>query len=588
MSQVRNLRAMFESKGESCSPDRGRSPVLGLSLVGDPPRPLSKIRTNFVAVEKDGRIGLQRESNIEPTKTSVVTPATSAPTIISSTPNPVGKQPDLKTSSVAQEEAGSSRAIKCSASIASSHTRSSPASPVIAAKDAATPGNVKLEPEPSQSKLQPSKAEESKQGKLAATKSFATKVVSSKLPHKEGTSSTAKKSSVTAVKSPKPPAATDTNLSQKSTKREPRGTRESAKKVASIPSRSKTPVARSQAQAQTQVTSNTRKPPAAHAKHSSIPIVKSPTKQTSSSSLAAQSSSISRTGKPSFSDLRTAARSSSTKPADRSTSRASSVAPTIRRQPSSFDVKNQRPSLGLPPKKKETAVRQPPKEVDEGLLARMMRPTQSSQSKMTEKAPVTPPRKNNTSPRRPPTRNESAGNRRDRSAPSSAQRVPRPLSSLASPSRLNHKPPIVSPTLKFDDASSTVTGPAVTHVEEVTVSLSTTTIVDLGQSLLHTKDSNLNDGIRGSFDGAIPDVDIPKTPEALPSLETSTVTPNDVIDMEHLNSREPIEQLLDGTAAALQGVNANLGLEKQDDTSADGDVFGVPTKSIELHDFETY
>ncbi|KAG6017761.1 hypothetical protein E4U54_003583 [Claviceps lovelessii] len=70
MSQVKNLRAMFENKGDSSPPDRGRSPGVPLSKKqddgtsqGGSPRPLSKVRTNFVAVEKDGRIGLKREES---------------------------------------------------------------------------------------------------------------------------------------------------------------------------------------------------------------------------------------------------------------------------------------------------------------------------------------------------------------------------------------------------------------------------------------------------------------------------------------------------------------------------------------------
>ncbi|KAG6000396.1 hypothetical protein E4U21_005489 [Claviceps maximensis] len=72
MSQVKNLRAMFENKGDSSPPDRGRSPSIPLSRKqndgtspGGSPRPLSKVRTNFVAVEKDGRLGLTRDRSDE-------------------------------------------------------------------------------------------------------------------------------------------------------------------------------------------------------------------------------------------------------------------------------------------------------------------------------------------------------------------------------------------------------------------------------------------------------------------------------------------------------------------------------------------
>jgi hypothetical protein len=66
---------------------------------------------------------------------------------------------------------------------------------------------------------------------------------------------------------------------------------------------------------------------------------------------------------------------------------------SLRRQNST--INRPRPSLGPPPKPK--AKDHPPtkkeKELDEGFLARMMRPTQASSSKVNEKTPTTPPRK---------------------------------------------------------------------------------------------------------------------------------------------------------------------------------------------------
>ncbi|EEY17779.1 predicted protein [Verticillium alfalfae VaMs.102] len=66
MSGVKNLRAMFEQKQDASPPerglDRGRSPGDSSTRSETPPRPLSKVRTNFIAVqEKDGRIGLRRD-----------------------------------------------------------------------------------------------------------------------------------------------------------------------------------------------------------------------------------------------------------------------------------------------------------------------------------------------------------------------------------------------------------------------------------------------------------------------------------------------------------------------------------------------
>ena len=53
-----SLRARFEQKGESTSPpSRGRSPAGPLGVTGDASRPISKVRTSFVAVEPTGQMG---------------------------------------------------------------------------------------------------------------------------------------------------------------------------------------------------------------------------------------------------------------------------------------------------------------------------------------------------------------------------------------------------------------------------------------------------------------------------------------------------------------------------------------------------
>ena len=69
-SGVRNIRAMFEAKSEYTSPpSRGRSPVGsdGTATRSTSSRPLSKVRTSFVAVERSGQLGpqlgLRRMSN---------------------------------------------------------------------------------------------------------------------------------------------------------------------------------------------------------------------------------------------------------------------------------------------------------------------------------------------------------------------------------------------------------------------------------------------------------------------------------------------------------------------------------------------
>ena len=57
---VQNLRAMFENKSETTTPpSRGRSPTGSESVTSGSSRPVSKIRTSFIAVERSGQVGLQ-------------------------------------------------------------------------------------------------------------------------------------------------------------------------------------------------------------------------------------------------------------------------------------------------------------------------------------------------------------------------------------------------------------------------------------------------------------------------------------------------------------------------------------------------
>ena len=69
---VRNIRAMFEAKNEQVSPpSRGRSPAGGSESVrSSSSRPISKVRTSFVAVEKSGLLGLRKASDVGDTSAS--------------------------------------------------------------------------------------------------------------------------------------------------------------------------------------------------------------------------------------------------------------------------------------------------------------------------------------------------------------------------------------------------------------------------------------------------------------------------------------------------------------------------------------
>ena len=109
--------------------------------------------------------------------------------------------------------------------------------------------------------------------------------------------------------------------------------------------------------------------------------------------------------------------------------------PSLRRQRST--ISRSRSSFGPPPKKQaqDHPVTKREREVDEGFLARMMRPTQSSSSKTADKAPVTPPRK--LAPVRRSLTNEGEGSaKRD----SSVKVVPALKTAASQPNGL-HAPP---------------------------------------------------------------------------------------------------------------------------------------------------
>jgi hypothetical protein len=94
---------------------------------------------------------------------------------------------------------------------------------------------------------------------------------------------------------------------------------------------------------------------------------------------------------------------------------------TLKRQSSTISQRP-RPSVGPPPKKTPQEVPTNKKEgpVDESFLARMMRPTQSSSSKTSDKAPLTPPRR---TAQRPSTSNTNRSSRRESSVRRQSQQA---------------------------------------------------------------------------------------------------------------------------------------------------------------------
>ncbi|KAM3451215.1 hypothetical protein MY3296_005471 [Beauveria thailandica] len=380
MSQVKNLRAMFESKGDTSPPDsRGRSPTGGspqhhhrpfgrprkqrllylhyqsmprdkchyltiASLAGysillvrswrrdgcspasatsEAPRPLSKIRTSFVAVEKDGRIGLKRDQSGESsvsrrrlsndTEPSLYRPrskmSTQDDSIRTPAPESIPEAPDAAETAVEQP------------SNISETASNSPAK----AKGAA----------PAKPTTSRSTTTASRSASKTVPKSAASKMEPTKRPDNKPAASTRATGGTTAIKKPASvkTGANDTGFVKPKPK--------SPTKPVNLPSSLMAPTAASAHKGGASRQANLPQSASAHA-------------------VGASAASKPVNGKNSI-------------------------------------VNRQRPSLGVPSINKAAQESMPNKRqshVDEGFLARMMRPTAASSSKTTEKgAPSTPPKK---------------------------------------------------------------------------------------------------------------------------------------------------------------------------------------------------
>ncbi|KAI2627889.1 hypothetical protein GGS26DRAFT_592035 [Hypomontagnella submonticulosa] len=429
MSGVRNLRAMFEQKGENNTPDRGRSPGPGGVSVGSPspshsPRPLSKVRTTFVAIEKDGRVGLRREHSgdsvsVSSRRLSNDTDAT--------TPQPTSEKADVFVENMAKN--ASAFKTNLSQEAIPESPISGPPSKFSPKKETQSP---KITPNPNPDKV--TDAEETKTRLLPGnpTEKSATRGNSvtptggangaTNGKPKTTTTTTAKptpkampvSTAKTVSKAPKSPntAKPATNTTKPSTST----TSVAQKKTQPIPSKDHDAPKKTAVPAAAKATVTAGKKPAAINLPPSgtgfvKPKPKSPTRpvQLPASLTAPTAAYASKLGN-----------SNTSHPPRQSLSRASgnaqhlNVGPTLHRSPSrasistvgttantrslkrqSSTISRPRPSLGPPPKQtaRDHPLAKKEAHVDEGFLARMMRPTQASSSKTAEKAPVTPPRK---------------------------------------------------------------------------------------------------------------------------------------------------------------------------------------------------
>ncbi|CAM1510112.1 Fc.00g004470.m01.CDS01 [Cosmosporella sp. VM-42] len=434
MSQVRNLRAMFEQGNKDTSPpdDRGRSSGASTPVPGgtESPRPLSKVRTSFVAIEKDGRIGLRRdpshESSVSRRRLSMDTDAESVSTVpdkptaaledlakpqrtfltepipesprqppeLEKQPSDIGAVSDKPSTNPDKHiDEESSPALLAPAD----PTEKSPIQEIKEPKATPTPvavnGKHKVE--------KPKEAASPAPAKTAAVKKTTTR---------PSTISTKPATTKPPAKSPSAAKTPTTATHKPATKPAAKVHEKPVAKTAEKTAAKKEPAttARSGASAARPTASNANKKPQPLKPSASDtgfvkPKPKSPTKPVHlpASLMAPTASSVSKGSVPRQSLSRQSNSIQSLNASGRPASRASvstthtntTAGKTVKRQSST--INRPRPSLGPPPKKTahDHPVAKKDAHVDEGFLARMMRPTQASSQKTTEKAPVTPPRK---------------------------------------------------------------------------------------------------------------------------------------------------------------------------------------------------
>ncbi|KAK1512362.1 uncharacterized protein CCOS01_14602 [Colletotrichum costaricense] len=412
MSAVKNLRAMFEQKADSSPPDRGRSPGLSSNGTETPPlsstRPLSKIRTSFVAVEKDGRVGLRRdpsnESSVSQRRLSSHTEGEASVSGLSDkTMATEDTSGGYKTNIVGSPIPESPRRPDADKPTNGASPRSlgalnnHPSHNTDKHVDIETPTPELLPGDPTQM----SPDHNVSNGTAAAKTAGSTAPKNSTKTTTKPLAKLAPPATITRAKTPlRSPVTAKTPITATggSKPSAPKAQHDAAKKPAEKPATSTPKSAAKTAGAG-------KKPAPVQVSPSSgigfvKPKVKSPTKPVKlpASLMAPTAASVQRV-KEAPRETLTRASGSQGRPASRASAPGAAAPPkTLKRQNSV--INRPRPSIGPPPKKplQDHPITKKDKEVDEGFLARMMRPTASSTSKVSEKAPVTPPRSRSAKP----------------------------------------------------------------------------------------------------------------------------------------------------------------------------------------------
>ncbi|KAK4177747.1 hypothetical protein QBC36DRAFT_184240 [Triangularia setosa] len=419
MSAVKNLRAMFEQKGETSPPERGRSPGAPFIPGAESPRPLAKVRTSFIAIEKDGRMGLTREGSQDSVpgirKLSGGSSEMTTPTAGKEISNPFDKierptstpktilrdQPIVETpQSKAEDKVATSPAKEAKVT-------QTPVTEIVKKEEMKNPKpgldgvlDKTATPAPKPEMKEPvngtsSTNQKEKDASKEATKPTTTTTAPRATLKPITTLSSAGKLEVKPAKSPittKPPKSPALRPQQNLAV-----TKQTPERKVSHSGNTMTPKAATPA-AKPSGPSSVKKPPPLHASPAATafvkPKVKSPTRPVKlppglTTHTAASGSKIhADSSHPASSVVRSTSRASMS-----GTGTTSKAAPakTLKRQSST--IGRARPSIGPPPPQ-PAKDHHPKKEkpVDESFLARMMRPTQASANKVTQKVPISPPR----------------------------------------------------------------------------------------------------------------------------------------------------------------------------------------------------
>ncbi|KAM0349203.1 hypothetical protein ACHAP4_010527 [Fusarium culmorum] len=442
MSQVKNLRAMFENKGDT-SPERGRSsgastPVQGTSVVSESPRPLSKVRTNFVAIEKDGRIGLQRdpshESSVSRRRLSMDTDSESVSTV-----------PDRPSASLEDAPRGNKPFFQEDIPESPRHPIEPPKTPTEQMgavtdepsinpdkqidKEEPSPSLLPAEPAPEEptpeehtpeehTPEEPAPASPKKETKEKRPEAVPAAPAATNGKHKANTVKELAPAAIVKAATPKkttttrPSAVSTKATSTKPPARSPSATKppsSTTHKTETKPTAKTAPAAKKEHRQASATSSTATRPTTTTASKKPQPLKpttsdtgfvkpkpKSPTKPVHlpASLMAPTAASGAKTGRQAQASASSQNLNVPARPGSRASATGTSVSAgkTVKRQPS--NVGRPRPSLGPPPKKPSEpthAKKEAP--VDESFLARMMRPTQASSSKTAEKVPTTPPKK---------------------------------------------------------------------------------------------------------------------------------------------------------------------------------------------------